>query len=493
MPADFSEYVNLAIFDKEPGDIYRDSIELARLTMPEFNLRPGTPEDAIFQAMAYVTALNIVAINRLPDRLMSGLVSMLGFQRQESISAEVDVVITLSSYEGGTIPAGTVFSFETLFEDEVQDFSFETTEAIEVQPTDLEVSSDYPSAVTTVVCLQPGVIAPIGNNVELSVLSSGTDIFSVFTATPSNFANGINDDTSEEYLSKATTYLRSLTSAITTANQMDAYLISAYPSLISRAKTYDLTNGDPVSGDITVSRSSGIVNTYLEDDIATIQTEAPHLFVSGDVVRIDTMSSSASAIFNGEYEISSTTESTISFLNFKPNSASIPITGSAYAGQEESGFVSVFVYGLNDFVSITEKAELLNEIQDRSVAGLTFNILDPDLLTLEITGTVTISNQYEQLAVQESIENILIDYLSPVTFPYTESRIRTGQIIALISSIPGVVYVQSLSFSPTGDGWLPQESISGSFGADLLFRNKGALPILGLDDINITYTVSDVS
>ena len=113
MPADFSEYIDLSVFDKEPGDIYRDSIELARLSLPDFNLRPGTPEDAIFQAAAYVSALNINAINRLPDRLMAGIVQILGYQRQEAISAEVDIEVTIGSYEGGNIPAGTVFVEDT--------------------------------------------------------------------------------------------------------------------------------------------------------------------------------------------------------------------------------------------------------------------------------------------------------------------------------------------------------------------------------------------
>ena len=68
MPADFSQYVDLTIFDAQPGDIYLEAIELARTTLPEFNLRVGTPEDAIFQAMAYMSSLVISSINRIPDR-----------------------------------------------------------------------------------------------------------------------------------------------------------------------------------------------------------------------------------------------------------------------------------------------------------------------------------------------------------------------------------------------------------------------------------------
>lgn len=490
MPADFSEYINLEIFDKEPGDIYRDSIELARLTLPEFNLRIGTPEDAIFQAMAYVSALNIVAINRLPNRLMGGLVSMLGFQRQEAIPAEVDVEITLSSYDGGTVPAGTVFSYETMFEDEVQEFAFQTTESVTIPPTDLEVSTEYPSEIVTVTCLNPGVISPIDEGTELNIISSGTEIFSAIVASPSNFANGINEDVDEEYLSKAVTYLRSLTSAIATPSQLEAYVLSAYPGIISRAKAYDLTNGDDASGNITVLRQSGVIQTYLESNLATIKTQAPHLFVVGDVIELEILNNAASATFDGVHEILSTTETTVSFAKVASNSASTSLSGSAYAGKEVSGYFSLFIYGLNNFVPPEQKSEIINDIRNKSVAGLSFEILDPDLLTLEVDAQVTLSSQYDQTSVQESIENAIIDYLSPENFPYTDDRVRVSQLISIISSTPGVVYVQSLSISPTGSGWLPQSTSTGSFSSDLLFKNKGALPNIGLDDLSIAYTVS---
>ena len=139
MPVDFSEYINLAIFDKEPGDIYTDAIELGRLALPDFNLRVGTPEDAIFQAAAYISALNINAINRLPDRLMAGIVTMLGYQRQEATSAEVNVEITLGSYSGGTVPAGTTFSYDALFEDEAQQYGFMLLFALEIEGVDPEL------------------------------------------------------------------------------------------------------------------------------------------------------------------------------------------------------------------------------------------------------------------------------------------------------------------------------------------------------------------
>jgi|688.fasta_scaffold62992_2 hypothetical protein len=483
MPADFSEYVNLRIFDKEPGDIYLDSIELARLVLPEFNLRTGTPEDAIFQAAAYMSALNISAINRLPDRLMAGIMAIMGFQRQEAISAELDVTITLNTYDGGSIPIGTIFSFESLFEDELQEFAFTTTETIELEPTDLEVSVDYPSVSTTIVALIGGVIPPVGDGVELNIISSGTNIQSCIANTPSNFANGINADRDEDYLSKSTTYLRSLSSALTKASQVDAYLLSSYPSLITRVKTYDLTDAD----NVYVKRQLGAVMTHLAGGVATIETDGEHLFVVGDTVVIQTNSSSVSALFDGEHTVTVVEDTAFRYsISTATTSASTSISGSVTAGADVPGYVSIFAYGVNSELTELEKIQILGDVREKTTAGLSISINDPVLANLTLTADIAISQSFNAVEVEESVETAIVDFLSPISFPYSYDRIRQNQLVSLISQIPGVIYVQNLSISPVGENWLPQ------LGPDLLFRYKGSLPSIAAEDLSINYTVVDL-
>lgn len=480
MAADFSEYIDLSIFDAEPGDIYFDAIEVARLTLPEFNLRVGTPEDAIFQAAAYISSLNIASINRIPDRLMEGIVNILGYSKQQAVAAEVDVTITLDSYSGGTIPAGTIFSYETLFEDEVTEFAFQTVQTVVINGIENPGEEDeLPSASVTVSCLTPGVIPPITTpGTELSVISAGTNILSVDTF--ANFANGLNADEDSDYLSKSATYLRSLSSAINKSSQLDSYVISSYPDVVSRTKSYDLTDGDPEFGDITVARSASIVTTFLNTNLATVATAANHLFVVGDVATLE----NCGASFNGERTITGTSDTTFSFASFNANSGSTSISGTASVGIESPGNVAVFVYGLNTFLTDTEKETILLDISDRSVAGLSFNILDANLLTMELVASIVIDPAFVQDVLQENIENNIIAYLSPIEFPYTDDRVRKTRLISLISNIPGVIYVESLSITGTNEGWLPQ------FGDDVLFLNKGSLPLISAEDITITYTLA---
>jgi hypothetical protein len=102
-------------------------------------------------------------------------------------------------------------------------------------------------------------------------------------------------------------------------------------------------------------------------------------------------------------------------------------------------------------------------------------------LTLEITASIVLDPSYDQEITQSVVESSLVSYLSPEKFPYSDERIRKTRLVSLISNIPGVVYLESLSLVGTGDGWLPQ------FGDDLLFLNKGSLPVLSFNDLNITY------
>lgn len=488
MPADFTEYINLTVFDKEPGDIYRDAIELARLTLPDFNLRTGTPEDAIFQAMSYISAHNIASINRLPNRLMSGIVSLMGYQRQEAVSAEIDVEIYLDTYDGAVIPYGTTFTYDTIFEDEIVQYAFWTTEIVEIAAVDPETAIDYPSALVTLTCIEAGIIPPIEDNVDFTIVSSGTPIQSCTTASPNNFANGINADTDEDYLSRAATYIRSTTQALVRASQIEAYILTAYPDIVSRCKVYDLTNGDDTSGQIGVYRSQTIDSISLTSDVVTVILDEASTFVVGENITVSIIDATPAGIFNGNYEVTYSSGSTIRFALVHANVASTPITsGTVHIGDDVSGYVTIFVYGFNTYVNFLEKSSIIADVRNKAVAGLSFEILDPTLVSFDIGGEISVYSTYISADVQTSVENVLIDYLSPSTFPYSVDRIRNSQIVSLISQIPGVAYVSNINFSNYlgATDWIPTSDSDGRF------KIKGTLPNINIGNIDITYVTID--
>lgn len=488
MTADFSKYIDLTIFDEQPGDVYFGAIEQAQLTMPEFSLRIGTPEDAIFQAAAYIGSLNIAAINRLPNRLMAGIVSMMGVTRQPAVQAQVDIMMTAETYDGGNVTAGTIFGFQTIFEDEIEELVFQTNDLIVIPSVaSPSVNTPLPSASATVTCLTPGIIPTVPTpNGELRILSSGTNILSAVTL--SNFANGINGDTDSEYLSRAVTYLQSLSSSINRASQIDSRLLINYSQYLQRVKSYDVTYGDASLGDVSVGRTKAISNVALTSNSASVTFASAHQFIVGDKV---TISNCSNATFNGLFNVSSTSSTSITFTKVNATIASASATGTVVAGANQAGFVTVFVYGINQFVTSAIKAEILADIQSASSAGLTFNIRDPFLVSLQITGAIVLSSEFNQSLLEENIKNTLINNLSPQNFSFSDDRIRQTKLISLISNTPGVLYVQSLSVVGSGqnpDGfssWLPK------IGEDVVFSKKGSLPLIGINDINLTFTVED--
>jgi hypothetical protein len=72
---------------------------------------------------------------------------------------------------------------------------------------------------------------------------------------------------------------------------------------------------------------------------------------------------------------------------------------------------------------------------------LTINVNDISLVTLEISGDVVLDAAYDQSPLQDAVYSALVDYLSPMTFPLTDSTIRNTSLISIISRIPGVLYV----------------------------------------------------
>ena len=474
--SDFSNYIDLKVFDLEPGDIYQNAIELARLTIPDFSLRPGTPEDAIFQAMSYVSALNIAAINRLPDRVMAGVVSILGLERRQAVQAQMNVLVTLNDYDGGIVPEGTVFVYESLYEDELQEFAFVTTSSVEIAGVDININFNYPSATLTVVAIDGGTIPPIAAGSVLSVISSGTSIQQAVVATPSSFVNGFEEDSDSSYLARATTYLQSLTSALVKSTQLESYLLTQYPDIVSRVKVYDLTYSDPVFGDVGIKRTIPVIKKFIAGGgLTTLQTSANHLFVVGDKVRF----SGVGAPIDGTHTITARGDDLIVFPIGGASSvgSTVVTSASAFTGEDTPGYASIYTYGNNSLVSALDKNTMLTASKNLSVAGLNMSIHDPNLVTLTMTTSVIVDENYDPTQVINSINLTLIDFLSPI---------RQTQLISIISNVPGVVYVESLNITPTGEGWLPK------YGNDVFFRKKGTLPVVSLSDITISYIIRTI-
>lgn len=261
MPADFSDYVDLTPYDINPVDVYFGAIELARLTLPEFTLRQGTVDDAIFQAMSYVTTLNTAAINRIPSRLMEGVARILGVQRDEGTRASFTITLVSNSYTGFTVPAGTTFAHQISVGGTVQEYVYELIDSVTIPDVANPQDGDsYPYATGQVKSTLAGVHPEVTNFTELVCQQVIPELYLAHAGT--DFSNGLNPESDETYLARCTSSIASLSGTFASASQMRSYVATTF-SNVSRVKVYDLTNGDAAGGlQFTTADAKGYVSCF---------------------------------------------------------------------------------------------------------------------------------------------------------------------------------------------------------------------------------------
>ena len=270
MAADFSPYVNMRLYDKQPSDIYLNALEIAQMNIPQFELRVGTVEDAIFQAMAYMTSLSVTHINALPNRLMEGILSMMGMPRLNGSNATVTVDVDLATYSGTTITAGTTFLHETSIFGEITQTYYQVAGAVTIPDVTQDPEADPPTPLPTgsvsLMAMSIGSVPTVVEGDILTVLNLNAQVLSV-TATD-DFIQGEEPENDGEYLARGVTVLSSLSDALVTAPQIEKYIASTYPA-VKRVKAYDLTDSD-LDSNIDADDAPGYATAYVYGDNAEI-------------------------------------------------------------------------------------------------------------------------------------------------------------------------------------------------------------------------------
>lgn len=367
MPADFSRYVDLTIYDSEPTNIYKTAIENARLVMPEFTLRQGTIEDALFQAFSYASSTVVNSINRLPNRLMEGVVSAMGYSRGTGTKSTAVLTVALYGYDGTTISAGTQFRWRYTEPNSstYQDYVFEVTEDVAIAST---TAPTQPSGSVSVKCSISGQIPALSVGDTLTSLSVDTDIESV---TVSSFVNGTNPMTDGDYLDGALTFLESLTETFTTARQLQSGILTTFTNVI-RCKVYDVTNS---------------------------------------------------------------------------------LSSTSTAASAAPGYVAVYVYGNGAALTQSELSEIQTWAANRCVAGISITVSNFNLSQPTISISAVVNSKYNQTDAEDEAKvliaaNYNYESWSSDELSVASPQIRANTIAALISQMPEILYVNSVTLTP---------------------------------------------
>lgn len=232
-----AEYVDLTIYDLSPTDIYNNAIQYGRTSLPDWEPRLGSIEDAILQGVAYTTSLLVNAINRLPNNLAEGIAKLAGFERTEATFATGSVEVEVVDNSGITIPVGTIFAYEDVVDDQPISYTFETTETLQLIAPDT-------TGTIAISGIQAGLYPELLDGQGLSVVSANTGILSVSLS--GNLSTGSNSESDVSYFSRIAEHFASLSNCITTARQMTNYIAINYPS-IAFFHVYDLTSTSDLS------------------------------------------------------------------------------------------------------------------------------------------------------------------------------------------------------------------------------------------------------
>jgi uncharacterized phage protein gp47/JayE len=281
---DFSNYVDLTVYDLDPFQVYDDAITYARTTLPDFSPRTGTLEDAIIQAIAYNTGLISSQINRLPNGLMEGIARLSGLTRLEATFSSGTVEIEVFDNNGVTIPAGTVFQYETITDDLVSSFPFETT-------TDLVIAAPDTTGSVAIKGLFAGVYPALLNGQALTLVSPAPSIISIELTTV--LSVGTDPETDVQYFDRAAQHFASLSSVLTTKSQLANYIKSTYPN-VPYFGVFDLTqntggvlwSASSAPGYVTIVAVNTIGGALSTEDATALLTDIQSRCVAGLTVAI---------------------------------------------------------------------------------------------------------------------------------------------------------------------------------------------------------------
>ncbi|NCV44506.1 MAG: hypothetical protein EBW15_06915 [Actinobacteria bacterium] len=397
MSADFSPYVNLRVYDKDAGELYLGALDLLQMNVPQLVVRPGTIEDALVQAFSYISTVAVNHINALPNKLMEGITSFMGVPRREGTYASVSATFTALDYDGGTLESGTTLEHTFQIGGQTYREYYELIESVTIAPITPDPlavpPTPLPSVTATIYAIEQGARQPVASGTELTIINVQPTTDSAIAG--NNFIQGSVEESDEEYLARAATFLRSLSSTLATAAQVEAFIVSAFP-FVDRVKAYDLTDSE-------TNRDEGAPNAV--------------------------------------------------------------------------GYVSVFVYGKDRFLSIQERNQVYEITSGKMLAGLQLVVQDMQILDVTVIAEAKINPTSDLYSVDSVLRRQIMNYLSPARFPYIEPALRKSAIIAEMNKVPGVAYVSDLTFTC---------DISTTSGDDLLFSEKGSLPYLAAADLDLT-------
>jgi len=478
---DFSQYVDLTVNDLQPTELYDAAADYARIALPEFEPRVGSVEDALLQAVSTVGAINLAAINRLPNGLMEGVLRLLGLERRESTSSSIEVEFELIN-AGSTVPANFTVVHEVTTGDQVSRYPFILESSVTAASSDTTVAA-------TLSCIVVGTIPTIAVGTELELATTSSNVFSCTTT--GNVVQGLDGETDVEFLNRGVTYLASLSRTLNTASQIESYILATYPE-VARCKVYDLAfsasnitqtelpniiSPDPPGG-FTGSENVASVTTITNQSAGNPYEEIEHDpmwrvvlppfygIPETDGVLSPSLQAWSSGHYLAEYSYLNwpawgLPEGSLATIKFDPtmivDAATLEdldfIEFTFVAGLNKSlqssnpvpGSFTVAILGQNGLpVSRDVKLTIYRDIVNRTTPGMYVSVIPAFPYDVNLTVSLILEQGYSGVTIEDEVKTLLEYYYSMENFPYWSDPIGLNQVAALAASVTGVKGVHNV-------------------------------------------------
>jgi hypothetical protein len=225
---DWTEYVDLSVYDVDAEDIFDDAIEYARNRLPDWVPEAGNVEVILLEAIATEAANVVQAVNRVPGATTETLLKLFGVERSDGDLATATIQVVAINTNGYTIPGGSSFAY---FPPDGRTPLVYTTDDDLIIPN----GSATGSVSVTAQAVGTSYNEP-SQGAALQLLDTVPYIrSSAFLTAPSGGASAEDDDT---FFQRAINTLRSYSAALTTPDQIQAHVLVNYPD-VYRCKVYD--------------------------------------------------------------------------------------------------------------------------------------------------------------------------------------------------------------------------------------------------------------
>lgn len=225
---DFSEYVDLTIYDTDAETLLNQIITYARGVMPEWTPAAGEVEMMLAETFAVGSADLSAYINRVPAGVLEGLIDLFGETRSSGVKATGTVDVVMVDTAGYTLPAGTPVAYTS-----------STPALVYVTDSDLVVSSGSSTGSVAVTATTVGAAHnTVAGSADLQILSTVSFVSTVAfnSAGPSGGADAESDTT---YLERVTNKFATYSSALTTTGQIRTSVLDNFTSTVYRCAVYD--------------------------------------------------------------------------------------------------------------------------------------------------------------------------------------------------------------------------------------------------------------